>query len=135
MATYNKKIPQLPEILNPSETGYTVYDDTITTYSLKLGDVVDVKHWLLNESKILEPNKTIVISGNYVLENSSLTVQSSPTQYVISSILFKKEAQVYIGGNLLLINSNIINNGKIYVAGQVITQGFSSITGNPVITY
>lgn len=133
--TYNKKIPQLPEILNPSETGYTVYDDTITTYSMRLGDVVDVKHWLLNESKILGPNKTLVISGNYVLENSSLTVQTSPVQYTVSSIVFKKEGQVYIGGNLLLINSNIVNNGKIYVAGQIILQGFSSVTGNPILTY
>lgn len=133
MATYNKKIPQLPELQNPSDTGYTIYDDTVNTYSVRVGDLTGTKHWLSNETKVLEPNKTVVISDDYVLENSNLILNTSNTQYSSGILNFKKEAQIFIGGNSLLVNSNIINNGKISVAGGLIMSGTTSITGTGII--
>jgi hypothetical protein len=133
MPTYNKKIPQLPLNNNPNSTGFTIYDDTVTTYSIRITELQDVKHWISNENKILGPNKTLVISGDYVLENSRLTLESTTVNYSIGELNFKKESQIFIGGNLLLMNSHIINNGKISVAGEVILSGTSTITGTGII--
>jgi len=46
---------------------------------------------------------------------------------------FKKEGTLFIGGNLLLKDSVIENNGKISVGGEVILIGNSSIEGTGTI--
>jgi hypothetical protein len=46
---------------------------------------------------------------------------------------FKKEGTIFIGGNLLLKDSTIQNNGKISVGGEVILIGNSTIVGNGII--
>jgi hypothetical protein len=46
---------------------------------------------------------------------------------------FKKEGTLFIGGNLLLKDSVIENNGKISVGGEVILIGNSSIDGTGTI--
>jgi hypothetical protein len=43
--------------------------------------------------------------------------------------LFKQEGTIFIGGNLLVKDSAITNNGKISVGGEVILIGNSVITG------
>lgn len=133
MASFNKKIPQLPLNESPSATGYTIFDDGSVTYSVKAGEFIDTKHWLYNENKIIESNKTVVINGDYVLENSNLTLESSGIEYLLGPLSFKKESQMYVGGNLLLLNSNIINNGKISIGGGLILSGTSSVTGTGII--
>jgi hypothetical protein len=54
-------------------------------------------------------------------------VQYAPNKY------FKKEGTIFIGGNLLLKDSTIINNGKIHVGGEVILIGDSQIQGTGTI--
>lgn len=54
-------------------------------------------------------------------------VQYAPNKY------FKKEGTIFIGGNLLLKDSTIINNGKISVGGEVILIGDSLIQGTGTI--
>jgi hypothetical protein len=54
-------------------------------------------------------------------------IQYSPNKY------FKKEGSIFIGGNLLLKDSRIENNGKISVGGEVILIGNSSIEGTGTI--
>jgi hypothetical protein len=54
-------------------------------------------------------------------------VQYAPNKY------FKKEGSIFIGGNLLLKDSVIENNGKISVGGEVILIGNSSIEGTGTI--
>lgn len=54
-------------------------------------------------------------------------VQYAPNKY------FKKEGTIFIGGNLLLKDSTIINNGKISVGGEVILIGNSQIQGTGTI--
>ena len=46
---------------------------------------------------------------------------------------FKKEGTIFIGGNLLVKDSVIENNGKISVGGEVILMGNSQITGTGTI--
>ena len=54
-------------------------------------------------------------------------VEYSPNKY------FKKEGSIFIGGNLLVKDSIIENNGKISVGGEVILIGNSEITGTGTI--
>jgi len=54
-------------------------------------------------------------------------VQYAPNKY------FKKEGSIFIGGNLLLKDSVIENNGKISVGGEVILIGNSQIEGTGTI--
>ena len=60
----------------------------------------------------------------YILNEN---IQYAPNKY------FKKEGSIFIGGNLLLKDSRIENNGKIYVGGEVILIGESQITGTGTI--
>ena len=60
----------------------------------------------------------------YILNEN---IQYAPNKY------FKKEGTIFIGGNLLLKDSRIENNGKIYVGGEVILIGESQITGTGTI--
>jgi hypothetical protein len=56
------------------------------------------------------------------------------TQYVLQpNKSFKKEGTLFIGGNLLLKDSVIENNGLISVGGEVILIGNSSIDGTGTI--
>jgi hypothetical protein len=54
-------------------------------------------------------------------------IQYAPNKY------FKKEGSIFIGGNLLLNDSVIENNGKISVGGEVILIGNSKIKGTGTI--
>jgi hypothetical protein len=89
--------------------------------------------WLTDENKILNEGETILISGDYVLENTTLTLNSSNTQISNGNMVFNKNAQIFIGGYLVLINSNIINNGLINIGGSCILIGNSTITGTGII--
>ena len=60
----------------------------------------------------------------YILNEN---IQYAPNKY------FKKEGSIFIGGNLLLKDSRIENNGKISVGGEVILIGESQITGTGTI--
>lgn len=97
-----------------------------------VGSVLNVKHWLEDETRVLDSKDTIVISGDYVLENSNLEL-TNESSLSIGGLVFNKYSQIFIGGNLLLKDSNIINDGLINVAGAVILNGNSTITGTGII--
>lgn len=122
-------------------SGGTYNDETnVLTLNSTLGNPVvitgvtnNVKHWNYNVDKTLKNDETIVVSGDYVLENTNLTLMSGESK-TIGSLTFNKQAQIYIGGNLLLLDSNIINNGFINIAGAIIFSGNSTITGTGILT-
>jgi hypothetical protein len=122
--TYNNNTGTL-NITNA--TGGTIQVSGFTT-----GDT-NVKHWIENRNKTVASDETIVISGNYVLSGTNLTLESSNLNISIGNINFNKYAQIFIGGYLLLIDSNIVNNGLISVAGACIMSGNSTITGTGII--
>jgi hypothetical protein len=109
----------------------TFRNNTGGTFSVT-GFTNNIKHWEQNQNKILKSDETIVISGDYVLVGTNLSLQKE-TEITIGSLTFNKYAQVYIGGNLLLLNSNIVNDGLINVAGAIIFSGNSTITGLGII--
>ena len=141
----NKKITQLSINSNPSlldvfpivNNGITKQLSLtgLTTFIspfINTGFTTNVKHWLQNETTLLKSDETIVVSGDYVLVDTDLELQKD-TEITIGSLTFNKYAQLYIGGNLLLLNSNIVNDGLINVGGAIIFSGNSTITGLGII--
>lgn len=123
----------------------TIINDIIisgtTTSSYFAGDgsqltnLPSVKNWIDdNSSKIINSDETVVISGDYVLNNTTMILSSAGTGYTIGNLIFNKSAKIFIGGYLLLNDSTIINNGEINVAGGVIFAGNSTITGTGLLT-
>jgi hypothetical protein len=93
----------------------------------------NTKYWLENKNKIINNDETIVIKGDYVLSASTLTLETSNTLLTFSGIDFYKRAKIFIDGYLLLIDSNIINNGEITVGNAIIFIGNSTITGTGIL--
>lgn len=77
--------------------------------------------WSSNSDNL---SSTLQITLPYIFGEN---VEYSPNKY------FKKEGTIFIGGNLLLKDSRIRNDGKIYVGGEVILIGNSQITGTGTI--
>ena len=88
---------------------------------------VPAQHWLaigVYSNDSAEDGGRLQITLPYILNED---VQYAPNKY------FKEEGSIFIGGNLLLKNSTIQNNGKISVGGEVILIGNSKITGTGTI--
>jgi hypothetical protein len=115
-----------------NNTGTATFKDSVGGSFEISGFTTNVKHWEENQNKVLKSEETLVISGDYVLVNTDLELQQD-SQITIGSLTFNKYAQLYIGGNLLLLNSNIVNNGSISVGGATIFSGNSTITGTGII--
>ena len=115
-----------------NNTGTATFTNSVGGSFEISGFTTNVKHWEENKNKVLKSEETLVISGDYVLVNTDLELQQD-SQITIGSLTFNKYAQLYIGGNLLLLNSNILNNGLVNVAGATIFSGNSTITGTGII--
>ena len=68
---------------------------------------------------------TLQLTLPYLSNNDN--VKYSPNKY------FKKEGKIFIGGNLLVKDSYIDNNGQMSVGGEVILIGNSQIVGTGTI--
>jgi hypothetical protein len=87
-----------------------------------------------NGNIIVRSTDQLVCSGDYVLENSEMLIESTETEIGYSTNkYFKKEGKIFIGGNLLVKDSYIENNGLISVGGEVILMGNSQIEGTGTI--
>lgn len=131
-------------------TGFTTTSITGGTYDKNTGTITfvnltggtfditgfpkNVRHWVNNETITVDSDETLVISGNYVLNNSTMYLNSADNTISVGSVDFNEYGQIFIGGYLLLIDSDIINNGSINVAGDVILSGTSTITGTGIVT-
>jgi hypothetical protein len=90
--------------------------------------------WNINNEYQINNTEQFTFSGDYVLDNSYLYIESSNTQVEYSTNKsFKKRGKLFIGGNLLLRNSRIENDGEISVGGQIILIDDSQITGTGTI--
>jgi len=134
----NKKISQFPPLVNPTNDTILPVVSGGANYSIPLSGLTSfvnssVKYWIDNKNVVLGANDTVVISGNYVLSGTNLTLESGNVNISVGNINFDKYAQIFIGGYLLLIDSNIVNNGLISVAGACIMSGNSTIINNGII--
>jgi hypothetical protein len=90
--------------------------------------------WNVESEYQIGSDEQFTFSGDYVLDESYLYIESSNTQVEYSANkFFKKRGKLFIGGNLLLRNSQIENDGEISVGGQVILMDNSQITGTGTI--
>jgi predicted phosphodiesterase len=86
------------------------------------------------DSYLIRKTEQLTFSGDYILENAFLLIEGGDEEVEYSANKsFKKEGTIFIGGNLLLKDSVIENNGKISVGGEVILIGNSSIDGTGTI--
>ena len=96
-------------------------------------DALNTKQWLSNLVKNLSFSDTVVISGDLILDAATLSLTTSHSNIQAGPLTFNQYSQVFVGGNLVLNNSNIINNGLLSVSGGIILLGTSSITGSGLI--
>jgi len=93
-------------------------------------------NWNKDKNYILRNTEQLTFSGDYILEDCQLVIEGSSTSSILlysTNKSFKREGTIFIGGNLLVKDSYIENNGKISVGGEVILIGSSSIVGNGII--
>jgi len=121
----NKKITQLPitDVVT-KDTIIPIVDNAVTKHTTidKIGNVLNVKHKIKTD-KVIEADDTVVISGDYLIFKTTLTINEFESDY----------GQLYIGGNLIIADSQVINDGVINVAGGIEFIGDASIIGNGVI--
>ena len=91
-------------------------------------------NWNNGKEYVIRNTEQLTFSGDYILEDSNLLIEGGETEieYSLNKYFFKV-GSIFIGGNLLVKDSYIQNNGKISVGGEVILIGNSQITGNGII--
>jgi len=90
--------------------------------------------WELGNEISIGANEQLTFSGDYVLEDTLMLIEASGTEIEYSlNKYFKKIGKIFIGGNLLIKDSLLINNGLVSVGGEVILIGNSQITGTGTI--
>ena len=91
-------------------------------------------NWNKDKEYIVRNTEQLTFSGDYILEDCALLIEGSDEEVEYSANKsFKREGTIFIGGNLLLKDSSIYNDGKISVGGEVILIGNSQIVGNGII--
>jgi hypothetical protein len=95
-----------------------------------LTNLIPTTNWNYDEEYSVKKTEQLTFSGDYILENTYLKVDGSVEEVEYSSNKsFKKEGTIFIGGNLLVKDSYIENDGLISVGGEVILIGNSQIVG------
>jgi hypothetical protein len=99
-----------------------------------LSNLPATTNWNYNQEYQVSKTEQLTFSGDYILSGSALFIEGSNEQIEYSpNKYFKKEGKVFIGGNLLVKDSYIENNGQISVGGEVILIGDSVIEGTGTI--
>ena len=95
-----------------------------------LTNLIPTTNWNYDEEYSVKKTEQLTFSGDYILENTYLKVDGSVEEVEYSSNKsFRKEGTIFIGGNLLVKDSYIENDGLISVGGEVILIGNSQIVG------
>ena len=90
--------------------------------------------WNTNKEYQIGNTEQLTFAGDYILDNSDLYIEGSEESIEYAQDkLAKKTGKIYIGGNLIIKDSTIENNGEIGVGGSVILIGNSQITGTGII--
>ena len=90
--------------------------------------------WNISKEYQIGNTEQLTFAGDYILDNSDLYIEGSEENIEYAQDkLAKKTGKIYIGGNLIIKDSTIENNGEIGVGGSVILIGNSQITGTGII--
>ena len=102
--------------------------------SVDLRIIAVTTNWNKDKEYVVRNTEQLTFSGDYILEDSTLLIEGSDEEVEYSANKsFKKEGTIFIGGNLLVKDSYIENNGLISVGGEVILIGNSQIEGTGTI--
>lgn len=93
----------------------------------------NTKKWKTGGSVLISGGETILVSGNYVLQDSILDIVDNGDAINVGGILFEEKGELYIGGNTFFNDTTIINDGIISIAGALILSGNTTITGTGII--
>ena len=100
----------------------------------RLTNLPSTTNWNKDKEYVLRNTEQLTFSGDYILEDSALYIDGGDEEVEYSADKsFKKEGKIFIGGNLLVKDSYIENNGLISVGGEVILIGDSRIEGTGTI--
>jgi hypothetical protein len=101
----------------------------------ELTNLPSTTNWNNGKEYVVRNTEQLTFSGDYILEDCNLLIEGSETEIEYSpNKYFYKVGSIFIGGNLLVKDSYIQNDGKISVGGEVILIGDSQIIGNGIIT-
>ena len=93
----------------------------------------NTKKWKNGGSVQISGGETILVSGNYVLQDSELNILDGGDTINIGNIIFEEKGELYIGGNTFFNDTTINNDGIISIAGALILSGNTTITGTGII--
>jgi hypothetical protein len=93
----------------------------------------NTKKWKTGGTVEISGEETILVSGNYVLQDSELNILDGGNSISVSNILFEEKGELYIGGNTFFNDTTINNDGIISIAGALILSGNTTITGTGII--
>lgn len=100
----------------------------------RLENLLSTTDWESVDEITIKNTEQLTFSGDYVLDNVEMTIEGSDVQIEYSpNKYFKKIGKLFIGGNLLVKDSLITNNGLISVGGGVILIGESRIEGTGIM--
>jgi hypothetical protein len=93
----------------------------------------NTKKWKTGGTVEISGEETILVSGNYVLQDSELNILDGGDSISIGNILFEEKGELYIGGNTFFNDTTINNDGIISISGGLILSGNTTITGTGII--
>jgi hypothetical protein len=93
----------------------------------------NTKKWKTGGTVEISGEETILVSGNYVLQDSELNILDGGDSISIGNILFEEKGELYIGGNTFFNDTTINNDGIISISGALILSGNTTITGTGII--
>jgi hypothetical protein len=93
----------------------------------------NTKKWKTGGTVDISGRETILVSGNYVLQDSELNILDGGDTISIGDILFEEKGELYIGGNTFFNDTTINNDGIISISGALILSGNTTITGTGII--
>jgi hypothetical protein len=111
----------------------TITNTTGGTFSVTGIPNGNTKKWKTGSSVLLSGGETILVSGNYVLQDSELNILDNGDTISIGNILFEEKGELYIGGNTFFNDTTINKDGIISIAGALILSGNTTITGTGII--
>ena len=93
----------------------------------------NTKKWKIGDGVIISGDESILVSGNYVLQDSILQILDGGNSIAVGDITFEEKGELYIGGNTFFNDTTINNDGIISIAGALILSGNTTITGTGII--
>lgn len=116
-----------------SEETVTFTNSTGGTFSVTGITNGNTKKWSVGKSIGIAGGETILVSGNYVLQDSILEILDGGNTINIGDITFEEKGELYLGSNAFFQDTTIINDGIISIAGALILSGNTTITGTGII--